>query len=137
MANSAYTHGIDSLLTGGVDIDTDTIKAVLVKNDYTFSASDQFLSSISSGSRLATVTVTSVSVTAGVVDATDVSFASVSGSGTPTANAVVLYKDTGSSSTSNLLFYLDTASSGLPVNPNGGDVNVAWSNGSNKIVKVG
>jgi len=34
-----------------------------------------------------------------------------------------------------MLLYIDTAT-GLPVTPNGGDINVNWDNGANKIAKI-
>ncbi len=39
----------------------------------------------------------------------------------------IVYKDTGSAATSPLIAYIDSASSGLPVTPNSGDINVVWS----------
>ena len=52
------------------------------------------------------------------------------------SEALVIYKDTGTESTSPLIMYIDTAT-GLPVTPNGGDITVTWDNGTNKIFKVG
>jgi hypothetical protein len=45
------------------------------------------------------------------------------------------YKDTGTESTSLLIFYIDTAT-GLPCTPNGGNITVAWDSGANKIFKL-
>ncbi|CQA05857.1 Bacteriophage protein [Mycobacteroides abscessus] len=49
--------------------------------------------------------------------------------------AVVIFKDTGTAGTSRLIFYLDTAS-GLPVTPNGGDINIKWNDGTDKIGRL-
>lgn len=137
MSNAMYSPGIDGLMTGAIDLDTDTLKVVLVKNSYTFSAAHQYLSSISAGDRAATASLSGVTVSGGVFDASDVTFTAVAAGGT--CNALVIYKDTGSAASSNLLCYIDTAtgSPGLPVAPNGGDIPVTWNNGANKILKIG
>ncbi|MNC44515.1 hypothetical protein D3C75_934250 [compost metagenome] len=49
--------------------------------------------------------------------------------------AIVIYADTGTESTSPLIAFIDTAT-GLPITPNGGDIIVTWDNGTNKIFKV-
>ena len=59
-------------------------------------------------------------------------FTSVSGA---SIEAIVIYSDTGTESTSPLIAYIDTAT-GLPITPNGGDIIVTWDNGTNKIFKV-
>src|SRR6266487_356806 len=63
----------------------------------------------------------------GIVDANDVTFVATAGAN---CEGILVYRDTGTGSTSPLLFYWDTAS-GLPVTL-GGDVTVAWDNGTNK-----
>ena len=67
----------------------------------------------------------------GIVDANDVTFTATSGD---QCEGIVVFKDTGTTTTSPLLFWWDTAS-GLPVTL-GGDVTVAWDNGANKIAKI-
>lgn len=59
-------------------------------------------------------------------------FTSVSGA---SIEAIIIYKDTGTESTSPLIAFIDTAT-GLPITPNGGDIIVTWDNGTNKIFKV-
>jgi hypothetical protein len=93
----------------------------------------EFLSDIASGARIATSgNLASKTSTLGVFDAADVTLTAVTGT---TVEAVVLYKDTGTASTSPLIAYIDTAT-GLPVTPNGGDETITWDNGSNKIFKL-
>lgn len=67
----------------------------------------------------------------GVVDANDITFTATSGD---QCEGIVVFKDTGTTTTSPLLFWWDTAS-GLPVTL-GGDVTVAWDNGSNRIARI-
>lgn len=75
----------------------------------------------------------SKTVTSGVADAADVTFTAVTGA---SVEAIIIYKHTGTDATSRLICYIDTASSGLPVTPNSGDITVTWDNGANKIFKL-
>jgi hypothetical protein len=135
MANALYGKGRQRFLEGSIVILTDNIKAVLVDTGaYTVSIdTHEFLSDIASGARIATSgNLASKTSTLGVFDAADVTLTAVTGT---TVEAVVLYKDTGTASTSPLIAYIDTAT-GLPVTPNGGDETITWDNGSNKIFKL-
>lgn len=135
MANALYDKGRQAFLEGGIAWLTDNIKVVLVDAaDYTVNLSThQFLSDITGVGRVATSgNLGTKSSTAGVADAADVTFTLVTGD---PSEAVVIYKDTGSAATSPLIAYIDTAT-GLPVTPNGGDINVLWDNGTNKIFKL-
>ena len=132
MANLIYTHAKEGFLDGSINYLLDPIKAVLIDTaEYTVDdATDTFLSNIPGAARIATsAELTGKTVTDGVADAADPTFTSVSG---PEIGAVVLYKDTGSASTSRLIAYIDTGTS-LPFTPNGGNVIVSWSDGSGKI----
>ena len=135
MANALYDKGRQGFLEGSIDWDTDTIKVVLIDTaDYTVNlATHQYLSDIPAAARVATSTALSgKTVTNGVADADDLTLSAVSGD---PSEALVIYQDTGTEGTSRLIAYIDTAT-GLPVTPNGGDINVAWDNGSNKIFKL-
>lgn len=135
MANQFYTSFKNNLLktgaTDGIDFSAGgtTIKAVLIHtSSYTFSAAHQYLSDISAGiigTATAIGSKTVGSLGAGIFDGADVTFTSVTGAG---AEAVLLYKDTGTSSTSPLIGLLDQVSSGLPMIPNGGNVTIVWDN---------
>lgn len=132
MANALYAKFKEALLSGSIDLSSDTIKAVLVDTAaYTADLSaDQYLSSIPLADRVATSgALASKSVTGGVFDAADATFTSVSGD---VSEAVVLIKDTGDAATSPLIAYIDTAT-GLPATPTGGDITIAWDNGASKI----
>lgn len=131
MANFVYAKGKEALLSGGINIPSDTIKVALVTSAYTpNSASDQYYTSISAAVVGTPVALASKTVTSGVLDAADATFTAVtSGS---TCSAVVIYKDTGLAATSALLAYIDTIS-GFPLATSGGDIVVQWDNGANKI----
>ena len=137
MASALYEKGREKFLGGASQINwtVDTIKAILVDTGaYTVDLTNhEILSSIAGGAIIGTAqTLASKTNTNGVADAADVTFTSVSGA---SVEAIVLYKDTGSSATSPLIAYIDTAT-GLPVTPNGSDIVVQWDNGANKIFKL-
>lgn len=120
MADALYGLGREAFLSGSISWSSDNIKVVLVDtNDYTVSIdTDQYLSDITAAGRVATsANLGTKSVTLGVADAADVTFSSVSGD---VSEALVIYKDSGTSTTSPLIAYIDGAT-GLPVTPNGGE----------------
>jgi hypothetical protein len=51
------------------------------------------------------------------------------------AEGLVMWQDTGNEATSPLL-YIGVGVTGLPVQPNGGPINVVWSNGASKIFRI-
>lgn len=121
---SLYTPFKESLLSQNpsVDLDTDTIKLALVNTgtDYTFSASDQFMSSVSSYSGTTDQTLANKTVAGGVFDNTaDITFTAVAIDGSKTVDAVVLYKDTGVAGTSPVIAYFDLPAA---ITPNGTDI---------------
>lgn len=133
MTNALYPLAKQSLLgqNPSIDLDTDTIKVALVDTGtYTYSASHQYYSSVSSAVVGTPQTLSSVTITNGVLDAADVTFSAVTGN---SVEALVIYKDTGSAATSPLIAYIDTVASGLPVTPNSGNITITWDNGANKI----
>lgn len=134
MANALYDKGREKFLTGAINYATDTIKVALVDTaTYTANlATDEFFSSVSASVVGTPVALTTKTTAGGVADAADAIFTAVSGA---TAEAIVIYKDTGTPTTSPLLVYMDTAT-GLPITPNGGDIVLVWDNGANKIFKL-
>ena len=147
----------DLLLAGsGVNLSSATIKAALIStvsgtnvtSPYAYNAADEFWSSVAAslpadgGQVLAdgviavkTLTTTAVSTTA-VFSADDVVFSSVpafdaAGVGDGECQAVIIYHDDASAaSTSRLIAYLDDTNgviTGLPVRPNGTNINLNWN----------
>ena len=128
MANDLYDKYREKALTGEVDWLDDDIKVALVDAaDYTVDLeNDEFLDDIDGSAIVATSgNLASKTATGGVADAADVTFSSVSGD---VSEALVIYKDSGTASTSPLIAYIDTAT-GLAVTPNGGDITVIWPSG--------
>lgn len=135
MANSLYDAGREGFLDGNCDWDTHSFKVVCIDHatDTPVVATDDNLDDLLVGSRIATSSaLTSVTKTAGVADAADVTLSLVSGASFESIN---IFKDTGTESTSRLVAYIDTAT-GLPCTPNGADITIAWDNGANKIFKL-
>ena len=142
MANILYPKGKEHLLDGAIDLNTDTIRCMLVDSGvYTYNAADNYFDDIPVGSRVGNSgsstranggQLTSPTITDGVFDAAAVTLTSVSTGGP--YEYVVIYRDDGVADTSSeLLALIDTASSGLPVTTNGGDVTITWDTGANKI----
>ena len=142
MANALYGLGRESFLSQNpaIDWDTDNIKVLLVKTSSGYSVAidtDQFVGNgttpIATANQIArSGNLSGKTVTLGVANASGITFSAVSGAA---SGALVVFKDTGSDATSPLIAYIDTAT-GLPVTPNGGDINVAWNTGANKIFKL-
>lgn len=129
MASAVYPKALQSFLTANpaIDVDTDTIKvaAVDLTADYTYSASHQYKSSVTSYSGSTDATLASVTGTSGTMDAADLApaFSALAQSSTKTVGALVVYKDTGSAATSPLIAYIEITA----VTPNGGDINITWN----------
>lgn len=103
--------------------------------DYTVDlANHDFLNDVAAGAREeGPVNLASLAtLTDGVIDAADITFTAAAGD---PCEFLLIYKNTGTESTSNLCIYIDTAT-GLPVTLNGGDVTVQWDSGSNRIAKI-
>ncbi|WTW93638.1 hypothetical protein OG216_09725 [Streptomycetaceae bacterium NBC_01309] len=132
MAPVVYASAKAKFLTAGLNLSTLNIKAVLVDTgQYTFSAAHDFLDDVPSGARVATSgNLASKTTTGGVFDAADITISAVTGA---TVEAVIVYNDSGSAATSDLIAFIDSASSGLPFTPNGGDCTISWDSGASKI----
>ncbi len=127
MATGWYLNGLKNVLSGSVDLTSDTINAVLVDATYTPNLStDEFLSSIDAGDRVATATLASKTITIvttyATFDAADLTFTAVSGN---PITQMAVYKDTGNPATSPLLGYFD--GSGVAATPNGNNIICQWN----------
>lgn len=123
MANAIYPKFKEQALQGATNLSSGNIKAVLVDlADYTYSAAHEFLSDIPVAGRVATSgNLATKTFTNGTFDAADFTFTAATGD---QSEALVLYIDTGTASTSRLIAFYDAGVTGLPVTPNGGDINV-------------
>jgi hypothetical protein len=126
MPNAIYPLYKQSLLDGDANIDLNdlTVRVALVDTGvYTYSAAHQFLTSLT-GVVGTAQEITATTVANGVFDGGDVTFSAVTGN---TAEALVIYIDTGTAGTSRLVAFIDTGVTGLPVTPNGGNITVTWN----------
>jgi len=124
MASVVYPKAKESFLKADLDLDS-TVRAVLIDTGtYTYNAAHDNYDDLSGVVGTESGAFASKTFTNGVFDAADITFTAVSGA---TVEAIVLFLDTGTPSTDKLIAYIDSASSGLPVTPNGGDVVVTWN----------
>lgn len=141
MANGLYDKGRNAFLQGSINWVVDNIKQQFVNiggvaSPYLFNASlDEFFASVPTSSRVNTsASLNTKTATSGIADAADTISSGVSG---PTIGAIIIYKVTATANASDqpLLAYIDTAT-GMPVQPNGGDITSQWDNTANKIFKL-
>ncbi len=128
MANAIYPKFKEALLDdlANTDLNDATVKVLLIDTaNYTYSAAHQFLSDVAGAGIVATSpALTNTTVTNGLFDADDVVFSAVTGA---SVEAIILFVDTGVAGTSRLVGYIDTGATGLPVTPNGGNINIGWN----------
>lgn len=142
MSSQLFDAGREGFLAGEIDWDTAVIKMALVRG-YTFNATHKFVSDVTNagGTLVATSSaLTSKTVSGGVADAADVTFAAVpTGAAIPAAIYFQASAVTGGADVAptaqRLICYVDTAT-GLPVTPNGQAINWAHDNGANRIFKL-
>ena len=133
MANALYPKAKEAFLGAQIDMSSNTIVIALIDTgEYSYSSSDQFWSDVPEAAIISSQTLSNKTTANGVFDADDVTFTSVTGAN---AEALILYQNTGSSSTSRLIAYIDSAT-GLPILPNGGDITVVFSSGASKIFSL-
>lgn len=134
MANALYALGKEKILSGAINLPSDTIKVALLKNTYPQNlTTDDFYDDISAYVIGTPQTLAAKSVALGVFDAGDVTYTAVTAG--DTLEGVVIYKDTGVAGTSPLLAYIDTIT-GFPLATNGGDITIQWDNGAYKIFSL-
>lgn len=126
MANAIYPKYKEALINGSANTSlAGTVKVALVDTGtYTYSTAHEFLTSLTGVVGTAQTIGATKTYTNGVFDGADVTFPAVSGA---TAEALVIYIDTGTAGTSRLVAFLDTGVTNLPVTPNGGDIAVTWN----------
>ncbi len=134
MANALYGKGKEKLLTAAINLSSDTIKVALLTSAYSPNLStDEFHSTIAAYIVGTPQTLASKTITLGVFDAADITYAAVTAGST--VSRLAIYKDTGLSASSPLLALIDTIT-GFPLATNGGDIQVVWDSGANKIFSL-
>jgi len=132
MADVIFNSFKKKIMDGSIDLDTDTIKVALVTSSYTPDQDahdffDDVTNEVSGtgytagGATLASVTVTADNTdNEGVFDAADVTWSS----STITARGAVIYKSTGTASTSPLIAYIDF---GSDKSSSAGNFTISWN----------
>lgn len=133
MANKIYPKWKEALLqfTTNNNLSSGTVKVALVDTGvYTYNDAHQFFDAggandVTDGVVGTPQTLSSKTFTGGVfASGTNPTFTAVTGA---SIEALVIYIDTDTPTTSPLVAYIDTGVTGLPVTPNGGDISVAWN----------
>lgn len=126
MPNAIYPKYKEAIINGSANTSlTGTVRAALVDTaTYTYSAAHEFLTSLTGVVGTAQIIGATKSYTNGVFDGADVTYTAVTGA---SAEAIVIYIDTGTAGTSRLVAFIDTGVTNLPVTPNGGDISITWS----------
>ena len=121
MANVIYPKFKEALLQGDYDLSTAVVRAVLIDTGtYTYNAAHDFYDDLTGVVGTESGVLGSKTFTNGVFDSANIVFTAVTGA---TAEAIVLFVDTGVAAADALIAFIDTGT-GLPVTPNGGDINV-------------
>lgn len=136
MASAHYNLALQEYIKASMgSMLSNTVKVRLSRTSaYTFSQAHQFLSSaaaaIGTDVAIGSLTANGQGSDPGTMDGADVTFTAVSAGAA--IDSLLIYKDTGSAATSNLLAYID----GFSVTPNGGDITVSWQNTTPFILKI-
>lgn len=130
MANVIYDKYKEALLSAAnnVSLVDGNLKISLVDSDVTlFSSADEFVSDLTDTANgiIATETLANTSVTNGALNADDVTFLSVNTA--IECETLLLWIDTADANTSRLVAWMDTDIDGLPIIPNGSDIDIVWN----------
>jgi hypothetical protein len=138
MATIVHTDWLNGMLGAPthsvIDFNTDNIDASLLDETDagTITAANVDYDEVDAADVVATEDVAVTSITGGVVTLTGaITFSAVTGDG---ADYLTVWKNSGDPTTSPLAITWDSASTGLPVTPNGGDITATW--GSNILVTL-
>lgn len=130
MANALYPLAREAFLTGVIDWASDDIRCCLVRG-YTYSSAHVYLDDVTGAGGTVVASSAAFSgktTTSGTADAADVTFSAVSAGADITS--VLIYVEGATDADRRLIAYID---GGLPVTPDGSDITVQWSSGSDKI----
>ena len=135
MATIVHTDWLNGMLGtpthSVIDFDTDNIDASLLDQTDagTITAATVDYDEVDTATVVATGDVTVTGIAAGVVSASAITFSAVTGDA---ADYLTVWKNSGTPATSPIAITWDSATTGLPVTPNGGDITATW--GTNTLV---
>lgn len=121
MASAIYPKFKEAILQGTYNLSSVAVRAVLIDTGiYTYNSAHDFYNDLSGVVGTESGALGSKTFTNGAFDSADITFSAVTGN---TAEAIVLFVDSGNTATDALIAFIDSGT-GLPVTPNGGDINV-------------
>lgn len=124
MASVIYPSFKEGLLRGDYNLINLTVRAVLIDTGaYTYNSTHDFYNHITGVVGTESSPFTNKTIDNGLFNADDITFDSVTGN---SIEAIIIFIDTGNTHTDALVAYIDNAA-GLPLTPNGGNINVVWS----------
>ena len=133
MASAMYNNARQAFMDGLIDLNTNTIKVRAVADeDYTYTATHTAMTSVTKYTGSTDYTLTSPTIVDGVFDAADASpaFSALAVDGTKDIDGLVIFKFVTDDAGSTPILYIDL---GTAVRPNGGNINITWDSGANKI----
>ena len=128
MANVLYPAYKDAIGEEKHHMTTDDFRALLVDaQDYTYSSAHDFLNDVNGGTAVVATSsaLTSKTWVDGVFDTADFTWSSVTGD---QSENIIIYNHDGNGAAADsarqLVIFYDTGMTGMPVTPNGGNINV-------------
>jgi len=126
MSNLLYPKFKEDLLNKIHDLNSDIIKATLIDSaDYTYGAAHNTYDTgtVAAAAKVAvSPQLTSPTIVDGVFDTADFSWSAVTGD---VSEAIIIWNDTPTTPVNDpLIAFYDTGVTGLPITPNGGNINV-------------
>lgn len=145
MANALYDLGREGFLAAEIDWDNAVVKAALVRGYTPNLATHKFVSDVTGagGTLVATSgALINKTIALGVADADNVTFSTVA-AGAPIEHVLVFQSsavtgggDVAAGAQRLIALYDSSTGVALPVTPNGGDIIIAWDNGTNKMFRI-
>lgn len=145
MANALYGPGREGFLAGEIDWDTAVIKVLLVRltaaGAPVFTSTQKFVSDLTATHTIAATSaaLSSKTVTNGTADAGDLAPAFAAVAANAQNHVLVIIQSSAvtggadvAATAQRLIAWIDTGTN-IPIVPNGGDVNITWDNGANRI----
>ncbi len=134
MANALYDFGRQNILEGDILVASQDIRVTSIDetDDAPILATDEDLADITAGAReFASGALASKTEALGTFDAADLAPAFTSATGDE-FESFTIYYHSGVDATALLICNIDTAT-GLPLTPDGGNINITWSSAGDRI----
>jgi hypothetical protein len=129
MANAIYDKYKEALMSGDTNVSLldGNVKISLIDADATpYSVTQQYYSELVAG-EVAVANLDNVAVTNGVLSGDNIIYYSIPANTALDAESLVVWIDTANNETSRLVAWMDTNIQGLPISPDGGDIDIIWS----------